>query len=165
VTGNIIANEVAFPVPPTQTSPTVPPSWSLSVFNMPQPLGAPALAISGNILIDPPGPLLPTQNWQPLNTVISYSVVPTVTNVNPNSGITNGGLTPVTITGTGFIAATSVNFGSVAATAMTVQSDTQITVTTPAVGSVGPVDVTVITPAGTSATSQADQFLYTPGLS
>jgi hypothetical protein len=109
--------------------------------------------------------LLPTQNWQPLNTVISYSVVPTVTNVNPNSGITNGGLTPVTITGTGFIAATSVNFGSVAATAMTVQSDTQITVTTPAVGSVGPVDVTVITPAGTSATSQADQFLYTPGLS
>ena len=41
----------------------------------------------------------------------------------------------MTITGTGFIAATGVSFGSVAATAWTVQSDTQITVTAPAVGS------------------------------
>jgi hypothetical protein len=160
VTGNIIANEVAVPVPPTQPSPTVPSSWSLSLFNMPQPLGALAAAVSGNILIDPPGPLLPTQIWQPFNTEIGYSVVPTVTVVNPSSGSVSGGLSNVAITGTGFAAATGVNFGSVAATAMTVQSDTQITVTTPAVSSAGPVDVTVTTPAGTSATSPADQFTY-----
>jgi len=43
---------------------------------------------------------------------------------------------------------------------MTVQSDTQITVTTPAAASAGPVDVTVTTPAGKSATSPADQFIY-----
>jgi Integrase core domain/IPT/TIG domain len=47
----------------------------------------------------------------------------------------------VTITGTGFTAATGVSFGSVAATAWTVQFDTQITVTAPAVGSTGTVDV------------------------
>jgi hypothetical protein len=64
----------------------------------------------------------------------------------------------VTITGTGFISATAVSFGPTAATNMTIQSDTQMTVTCPA-GS-GTVDVTVTTQAGTSATSSADQFTY-----
>jgi hypothetical protein len=40
-----------------------------------------------------------------------------------------------------------------------VDSDTQITATSPR-GS-GTVDITVITPAGTSATVNADQFTYT----
>ena len=68
----------------------------------------------------------------------------------------------MTIIGTGFTAVTGVSFGSVAATAWTVQSDTQITVTTPAVGSIGTVDVAVTTPTGTSATSPADQLIYGP---
>jgi hypothetical protein len=41
---------------------------------------------------------------------------------------------------------------------MNVDSDTQITATSPQ-GS-GTVDITVITPAGTSATVNADQFTY-----
>jgi hypothetical protein len=65
----------------------------------------------------------------------------------------------VTITGRGFTGATSVRFGAASA-AMTVNSDTQITATSPP-GSIGIVDVTVTTPAGTSAVSRpADQFRY-----
>jgi hypothetical protein len=157
VTGNIIANEVAVPA---QTSQTLPESWSLSLFQMARPLGALAVAVSGNIFIDPPDLALPGQTWQPLNTVIGYSVVPAVTAISPTSGLVGA---EVTITGTGFTAATGVSFASTPATAYTVDSDTQITVTQAPTGS-GTVDVTVSTPAGTSATSAADQFTYvSPG--
>jgi IPT/TIG domain len=155
VTGNIIANEQAVPAQPSQT---LPESWSLSLFQMAQPLGAPAVIVSGNIFIDPPDLPLPNQTWQPLNTVIGYSVVPAVTGITPPSGSAGN---QVTITGTGFTAATKVSFVSTASTATaanTVESDTQILATVPP-GS-GTVDVTVTTPAGTSATSAADQFTY-----
>jgi hypothetical protein len=155
VTGNIIANEAAVPAQPSQT---LPESWSLSLFQTAQPLGAPAVTVSGNIFIDPPDLPLPNQTWQPLNTVIGYSVVPTVTEITPTSGSAGN---QMTITGTGFTAATSVSFASTTSTATathTVESDTQILATIPA-GS-GTVDVTVTTPAGTSATSAADKFTY-----
>ena len=64
----------------------------------------------------------------------------------------------MTITGTGFTGTTAVNFGGTAGTSLNVVSDTQITVTSPS-GS-GQVDVTVVGPGGTSATSSADQFTY-----
>jgi hypothetical protein len=85
---------------------------------------------------------------------------PTVTAVSPTSGTTSGG-TLVNITGTGFTGATSVKFGSAAATNFSVNSDTNITATAPA-GTAGPVDVTIVGPGGISATSSADQFTYTP---
>jgi hypothetical protein len=90
----------------------------------------------------------------------TYTAAPTVTGVSPPSGPAAGG-TPVTITGTGFTAATGVSFGGTAGTGVTVaDSGTRITVTSPA-GS-GTVDVTVTTAAGgTSATSRADRFTYT----
>ena len=53
----------------------------------------------------------------------------------------------------------AVNFGSIAATNIVVLSDTQITATSPA-GAAGAVDVTVVTPVGTSSTSSADLFSY-----
>ena len=64
----------------------------------------------------------------------------------------------MTITGTGFIGETGVDFGTTAATDFTVVSDTTITADSPA--GTGVVDVTVLTPRGTSATSSADQFTY-----
>jgi subtilisin family serine protease len=85
--------------------------------------------------------------------------LPTVSSVVPNIGPIAGG-TSVTITGTNLTGATAVKFGTVAATTYTVNSATQITATSPA-GS-GIVDVTVTTAGGTSATSAADQFTYTP---
>jgi hypothetical protein len=132
----------------------------MSLLGMAQPLGAVAVAVSGNLLIDPPWlPDLPDQSGQALNTVIGYSEVPTVTGVSPPNG--SSGET-VTVTGTGFTAATEVLFGTptgaAAATQLAIASDTQLTVTSP-VGT-GVVDVTVFTPAGTSATSTADQFTY-----
>lgn len=86
--------------------------------------------------------------------------VPTVTGVSPNTGPTTGG-TSVTVTGSNFVTGnTTVKFGSVAATNVTVNTASSLTATTPAEGP-GAVDVTVTTPNGTSATSSADQFTFT----
>jgi hypothetical protein len=88
----------------------------------------------------------------------TYESTPTVTGVSPATGVTTGG-TSVTITGTGFVGATAVDFGTAAAS-FTVNSVTSITATSPA-GSTGVVDVTVTTPIGTSADNPPnDQFTY-----
>ena len=84
---------------------------------------------------------------------------PAITGIAPTVGDATGGTT-VTITGTDFLGATAVHFGTTAATAFTVNSDTQITATAPA-GTLGAVvDVTVTAPAGTSATTSADKYSY-----
>jgi plastocyanin len=66
--------------------------------------------------------------------------------VAPTYGATAGG-TPVTITGSGFAAGTTVMFGATAATAVTVVDATTITAMTPASAN-GWVDVLVTTPDG-----------------
>jgi hypothetical protein len=82
--------------------------------------------------------------------------LPTVTKVEPTRGPASGG-TSVTITGSNFNGATAVRFGSSTAS-FTVNSGTSITAVSPP-GS-GSVNVTVTTPAGTSAISSADVFTY-----
>jgi hypothetical protein len=86
-----------------------------------------------------------------------------VTGISPASGSSTGGDT-VIITGTGFIPGyTRVYFGSSAAAVATVDSGTQLTATSPP-GS-GTVDITVMTPAGPSASGTIDQFTYhDPGI-
>jgi hypothetical protein len=86
--------------------------------------------------------------------------VPVVTGVSPNSGSVLGG-TNITITGTGFTGATSVTFDGTAALNVVVLNDTTITATSPTIPAGGTDDVVVTNPAGTSATSSADQFTYT----
>jgi hypothetical protein len=54
-----------------------------------------------------------------------------------------------------------VKFGATAATSFTINSNNQITAAVPA-GTAGTVDVTVTNPAGTSAVSPADTFVYVP---
>jgi len=91
----------------------------------------------------------------------TYDTTPTVTSVSPIAGKAAGGDT-VTITGTGFlstVATTGVKFGATNAASFTVDSDTQITATTPAQAA-GQVDVTVTNTSGTSSTSSADQFIF-----
>jgi hypothetical protein len=83
---------------------------------------------------------------------------PSVTSVSPTSGSTAGG-TVVTVNGSGFMAASAVKFGTVAASAFTVLSDTQLVATAPAQAS-GTVDITVTTPTSTSSTGSADHFTY-----
>ncbi len=77
----------------------------------------------------------------------TYVNVSTITGLTPNTGPLSGGAA-VTITGTNLAQATSVLFGTTPA-AFTVIADTQIVANAPT-GPAGPVDVTVVTPGGTS---------------
>jgi hypothetical protein len=88
-------------------------------------------------------------------------VAPVVSKLGPTKGPAAGG-TQVKITGTGFTGATSVHFGSQAAS-FTVTSSTKILATAPA-GAVGTVDVTVTNPAGTSAITTGDHYKYAPSV-
>ncbi|MFM2182483.1 MAG: hypothetical protein RJB61_777, partial [Actinomycetota bacterium] len=88
---------------------------------------------------------------------------PTVTALSPATGSTVGG-TIVQVTGTGFLANSTVAFGTATVPAgnVTVNSQTSITVTSPAVLAAGVVNVTVTTAGGTSATGgQGDNYTYT----
>jgi alpha-tubulin suppressor-like RCC1 family protein len=82
---------------------------------------------------------------------------PTITDMSTGTGPTDGG-SSVTIAGTNFVGVTAVKFGSTDAKSFVVESETSISAVVPA-GS-GEVDVTVTTPAGTSATDSASQFSY-----
>jgi phosphodiesterase/alkaline phosphatase D-like protein len=96
---------------------------------------------------------------------------PVITGVSPNKGYYSGGEI-IRVTGSGFTGAT-VSFGGVAATTVTVDSDTSITVVVPAyVDSLCQLDgycptddvtrdVSVQTGGGTSATTPADRYTYT----
>ena len=108
------------------------------------------------------------------NSITSPSApAPTVTGISPSSGPVAGGIA-VTITGTNLSGATGVNFGSTASTDVNVEQicnldilgfcliespNYEIIATAPA-NAAGTVDVTVISPDGTSATSTADQYMY-----
>jgi photosystem II stability/assembly factor-like uncharacterized protein len=84
--------------------------------------------------------------------------LPTVDSVTPASGTTVGG-DKVVIKGCGFTGATKIAFGNVNATSFKVDSDTQVTVTTPAAPA-GKVDVVVTNDLGSSVLSAADQFTF-----
>jgi hypothetical protein len=87
---------------------------------------------------------------------------PTVTSVAPSTGTTLGG-DNVVVSGTGFVqGGSSVSFGTVAATSVTVVSQSEIVAVSPA-ESAGAVDITVTTPFGTSATTSGDVFTYNVG--
>jgi hypothetical protein len=89
----------------------------------------------------------------------TYAPVPVITSSSPSSGTNKGG-TSVTIQGSGFTGATAVSFGGTAAASFTVNSDSTITATSPSHAAGGPVDITVTTPGGTSATSNNDHFTW-----
>ncbi len=88
----------------------------------------------------------------------TYLPIPIIASISPTSGPVAGGTVAI-IQGSGFTGASKVLFGPTASSFL-VNSDTQITAYSPA-GS-GTVHVTVTTPKGTSATSNADQFTYLP---
>jgi hypothetical protein len=87
-----------------------------------------------------------------------YGSPPTVTGLNVAQGPSAGG-TVVTVHGTGFTGATVVGFGGIPGSALDVESDTELQVTTPAERP-GTVDVVVDTPAGGSTVSSVDQFTF-----
>ncbi|MGH9361801.1 MAG: IPT/TIG domain-containing protein, partial [Thermoanaerobaculia bacterium] len=86
-------------------------------------------------------------------------VNPTIAAVTPQSGSTAGG-TPITITGTGFLAGATVTLGGVPATSVNVVSSTTITAVTGA-HATGAVNLVVTNPNGGSATL-VSAFFYMP---
>ena len=84
---------------------------------------------------------------------------PTVTAISPTSGPSSGG-TAVSITGTGFLAGSTVNFGGTVATGVTVVSSTSITAMTPA-HAAGVVNV-VVTNAEEQSGTLTNGFTYNP---
>lgn len=91
----------------------------------------------------------------------TFTPRPRVTGISPTIGGGAGG-TSVTITGDGLAGATAVDFGSTPAS-FTVNSDTTITAVSPADASgTSPdtMDLTVVSPGGTSFTSSSDQFTF-----
>ena len=90
-----------------------------------------------------------------------YGSPPTVTGLNVTQGTSAGG-TVVTVHGTGFTGATVVGFGGIPGSALNVESDTELQVTTPA-EQPGTVDVVVDTPAGGNTVGSADQFTFSAG--
>ncbi|MEZ0579117.1 IPT/TIG domain-containing protein [Nocardioides sp. MH1] len=90
--------------------------------------------------------------------VVAYP--PAITSISPSSGPITGG-TEVTITGTGFSAATAVDFGSGHVTDFTIDSDTQITATAPPSTSIRDRHIWVTTPNGVSEATSSDLFTYT----
>ena len=136
----------------------------------------------------PGGGSVPVRVVTPAGTSASatytYVGVPTVSGLYPRSGPVAGGVA-VVINGSGFAGATAVDFGPGRAATFTVVSDTEIEaqlppdatlqqeqrcahsrcrtvqVEAPATSALT-VDVTVVTPAGSSATGTSDQFTYLP---
>lgn len=84
---------------------------------------------------------------------------PEVTLVSPPSGSIAGG-TVVTITGKNLGGASAVEFGSTPAASFTVDSDTEITATTPRGPQPGKVDVSVKTIAGKNVNTRFDDYVY-----
>jgi len=89
--------------------------------------------------------------------VFTSTSLPSVSGL-ATTGSSAGG-TSVDISGSSFTGATAVYFGIVAAASFTVNSDTSVTAIAPA-QLAGTVDVSVVTPVGSSAATSADQFVY-----
>lgn len=87
---------------------------------------------------------------------------PTITSISPGSGPTAGG-TSVTVTGTNLTGATGITFDGNAGSSLVVNSNTQLTVTTPA-GTVGAKVVVVSTPAGTGTVQAGFSYVTTAGV-
>lgn len=85
---------------------------------------------------------------------------PTLASVDPATGTTAGGVT-ITLTGTGFGPDTTVTFGDVDATDVTVVSATELTVTLPP-GAAGDVDVTVTGDGGEDTLLNGFEYVDEP---
>jgi hypothetical protein len=89
----------------------------------------------------------------------TFAAVPAITGISPAFGPTSGG-TAVTINGTAFSGASSIRFGSMSSPSFSVSGDgTSVTAVSPA-HTAGTVDVTVVTPGGSSAPVAGDRFTY-----
>jgi hypothetical protein len=120
---------------------------------------------AGGVTVNVVTPSGPSNN----KTYTYVTPTPTLTNLNPSSGSTVGGIN-VTLTGTNFTGATAVNWGGGViplcgtGTCFTVDTDTQITVDNIPSGAAGGVTVNVVTPSGPSNNKTYTYVTPTPTL-
>lgn len=79
--------------------------------------------------------------------------------IYPESGPVAGG-TSLTVSGSGLLQLTGIQFNDTAATSMTITSDNQLTVVTPPAAVAGAVDVTFLGPAGTGVYYEMGGYTY-----
>ena len=119
-----------------------------------------------DLAVDPAGN--PTVVWSGKSSLFfgeaiisATNLIPSaVTSLNQNAGAAAGGNT-VIITGTNFLDATQVLFGTTEASSFTVVSSRTIAVSVPP-GTPGTVDITVVTSLGATAVTHNDQYTYLP---
>jgi hypothetical protein len=93
--------------------------------------------------------------------IVSFPAAgPAIGTLAPTTGTTAGGTT-VTVNGVHFTGATEVDFGTTPGTALSVASDTQLNIVSPAAASAGTVDVRVTAGGLISPLTANDQFVYT----
>jgi phosphodiesterase/alkaline phosphatase D-like protein len=92
-------------------------------------------------------------------TTAEAGLAPVVTKVTPSKGLSNGG-TSVTIRGANFTGVTGVMFGSDAARDVKFIAVGEVTAVSPPGTTGSPVNITVMTPNGTSAITTKDDFSY-----
>jgi len=91
-------------------------------------------------------------------TFVAKGHAPSITSLSAKKGPAEGG-NAVTITGTGFVGVTAVDFGSTPATSVTVDSATSVTVVVPP-ASTGAVEVSVTTPNGESGATKKAKYSF-----
>jgi uncharacterized repeat protein (TIGR03803 family) len=94
------------------------------------------------------GPVTVTTGATTLTSPQTYKVKPKITGFTPPNGPP---ATLVTITGTGFIQATAVKFGTVKATTFKVVSDSKVTAAVPSGLAAGAVTVSITSPGGSGS--------------
>ena len=91
--------------------------------------------------------------------IFTYTSALVVTGLSPNAGLAAGGQT-VTVSGAGFLSATSVAFGGVTGSNLHILNDNTLTVNAPTHGA-AVVHVIVYSPDASSPATDADLFTYT----
>ncbi len=91
----------------------------------------------------------------------NFTYLPAISTISPTFGSTSGG-TVVSITGTGLLGTTVVNFGATATT-VTVVDDSHALSPAPFALAAGAVHVVALTPGGATAATFADLFTYVAG--
>lgn len=92
----------------------------------------------------------------------TYVGVPTIATVSPDGGPLAGG-TSITLSGTGFVAGSTVTVGGAPCTPVVVTSSVELSCTSPS-GAEGAVDVVVSTPAGTATADDAFTYSAVPSV-
>jgi IPT/TIG domain-containing protein len=94
-----------------------------------------------------------------VNITNGFDYMISIDSIYPASGPVAGGTT-LTITGSGLLHVTGIEFNDTAATSMTITSDTQLTVVTPPATVASSVDVTFLGPAGTGVYFEMGGYNY-----